>query len=115
MILSTVMNAAALLAIISSGSVLDQCPLATLTCNESPSGKARYECSILAHYPSKRNAPQYTWEVSEGRILGDPKSPTVTIDVGGVKSEMVTVTARVDWRRIPRACDAYMTEKITLR
>jgi hypothetical protein len=93
----------------------DECPLATLTCHRSPSNKAEYECGVLAHYPSKRNAPQYTWATSEGGIIGDPKLPNVTIDVSGVKSETVTVTAEVHWKRIPRVCDAYMTEKIKLR
>ena len=93
----------------------DQCPLATLTCRKSPGNQARYECDVLAHYPSRRNAPQYTWAVSEGKLIGELKSPSVTVDVSGVQSESVTVRAEVHWRKIPRICDAYMEEKIPLR
>ena len=93
----------------------DQCPLATLTYRKSSANQDRYECDVLAHYPSKRNAPQYTWAVSEGKLLGDLKSPSVTVDVSWVQSESVTVKAEVHWRKIPRACDAHMEEKITLR
>jgi hypothetical protein len=111
------LNVLALLALIIglTPAVPDECPLATLTCYQSSSNKAEYECGILAHYPSKRNAPQYKWAVSEGRIIGDPKSPNVTVEVSEAKSETVTVTAKVHWRRIPRVCDAYMTEKLKLR
>jgi hypothetical protein len=93
----------------------DHCPLATLTCRQSSSNPAHYECGILAHYPSKRNAPQYAWAVSGGKMLGDLTSPNVTVDVSDVKSELVTVTAEVHWRKIPQVCDAHMEEKIKLR
>ena len=93
----------------------DHCPLATLTCSRSPANQAWYECGVLAHYPSKRNAPQYTWAVSDGKLIGDPKSPNITVDLSGVQSESFTVKAEVHWRKIPRVCDAYMEEKLTLR
>ena len=94
---------------------VDQCPHAILTCHQSLSNKVEYACAITASYPSKRNAPQYTWAVSEGRIVGDPKSPNVTLDLSGVQSESVTVKAEVHWRRLPRVCDASVVEKISLR
>ena len=111
------LNVLAFLALIigSIPAIPDECPLATLTCHQSSSNNAEYECGILAHYPSKRNAPQYKWAVSEGRILGDSKLPNATIDVGEVKSETITITAEVHWSRIPRVCDAYMIEKLNLR
>ena len=93
----------------------DECPRAILACHQSSSGRAAYECGVAANNPSKRNAPQYTWAVSEGRILGDPKSPNVMVDVSGVESEKVTVTAEVHWKRTPQVCDAHMTERIKLR
>jgi hypothetical protein len=48
-------------------------------------------------------------------MLGDLTSPNVTVDVSDVKSESVMVKAKVHWRKIPRVCDAYMEEKVTLR
>jgi hypothetical protein len=52
--------------------------------------------------------------VSGGRISGDSKSPSVTVAVGGVRLETITVTAKVHWRRISRVCDVSLSEKITL-
>ena len=98
-----------------TSAIVDGCPIAILSCHQSLSNKTEYACAITAQYPSKRHAPQYTWGVSEGRIIGDPKLPNVTLDLSGVKSELVTITAEVHWRKIPRICDASMVEKITLR
>jgi hypothetical protein len=94
---------------------LDECPTAVLVCHKSESSDSKYDCSAVAQYPSKREAPQYIWAVSEGEIIGDPKSPNITVDVAGVKSESVSVTLKIHWKRIPKVCDVSKVEKIKLR
>ena len=48
-------------------------------------------------------------------MLGDLTLPNVTVDISDVKSDSVTVKAKVHWRKIPRVCDAHMEERIKLR
>lgn len=118
MILSAVLQVIVLLVPafgVSSSTAVGECPLATLTCKQNPSNQSEYACTVLAHYPSERNAPQYSWAVSGGKIAGDPKSPNITVAVDGLRRETVTVKAKVHWRRISRVCDVSLSEKITLR
>lgn len=118
MILSAVLQVAAFLLVNCGGhppAVAQSCPRATLTCQRNPSNRSEYACAVLAQYPSERNAPRYAWAVSEGSIRGDRNSPNVTVEVGGVKAETLTVTAEVRWRGMPRACDVSLSEKLASR
>jgi hypothetical protein len=118
MLLLTLLNVSLALALAITNSFpvgLDECPTAVLVCHKSESGASRYDCSAVAQYPSKREAPQYTWAVSEGEIIGDPKAPNITVDVAGVKSEAVSVTLKIHWKRVPKVCDVSKVEEIKLR
>jgi hypothetical protein len=93
----------------------DECPRAILTCERSTSDDAEYTCTAIANQPSVDDAPQYSWKLSAGKIVGDPKAPNITVDARGVKSDELTVTLNVKWPKSPPGCEASERERIKLR
>lgn len=92
----------------------DHCPRATLTCKKSEK-KNEYSCVAFANQPSNEDIPQYSWEISAGKIVSDPSAHRMTMDPHGVTESALVVTLRVRWPKSPRACDATVTETINLR
>ena len=94
--------------------VFDDCPNAALTCQKTEKGK-EYSCVAFANQPSNEDIPQYSWEVSAGKIISDPKAHRITIEAHPVKAKALVVTLKVRWPKSPRACDATVSETISLR
>ncbi len=92
--------------------VFDSCPNATLTCQIE--NENRYNCVAFARQPSKEDIPQYSWEVSAGKIVTDPKAHRITIDARGVDAKKLIVTLSVRWPESPRACETTVKHTIKL-
>jgi hypothetical protein len=60
--------------------------------------------------PSEDDAPQYSWKISAGRIVGDEKSPNLTINVSDVSSPSLVVTLTVRWPRETKEASACARE-----
>jgi hypothetical protein len=73
-----------------------------------------YACAANAQ-SSPGYEPQLMWTVSRGKILGDPKTFNITVDVTNVKTETVTVRLTVHWRNVDKVCDRVLSETINLR
>lgn len=91
--------------------VFDDCPHATLTCQKTEKGD-EYSCVAFANQPSNEDTPRYSWDVSAGKIISDPKAHRITIDALSVKAKALVVTLKVRWPKSPRACDATVSETI---
>ena len=90
------------------------CPSAMLTCEKTEKRNV-YRCVAFANQPSDEDIPQYSWEVSSGKIVGHLNAQRMTINARGVRGKVLVVTLKVRWPRSPRACDATVSEKINLR
>ncbi len=93
---------------------VDQCPRATVTCEKTKNDN-EYRCVAYANQPSNEDVPQYSWQISVGKIVGDPKVHRITIDAVRVEAKSVVVTLKVRWPKSPRACEATVENTISLR
>ncbi len=93
---------------------VEHCPSAAATC-EKTEVENEYRCVVFANQPSKEDNPRYTWQVSAGKIVGDPKGQRIIVDAQQVEAKSVVVTVKVRWPKSPRACEATVAHTITLR
>ena len=112
---ATLLMALALASVAGDSSVggPDPCPNAAMLC-EKESSNSIYRCSANVQNSSPEYAPKLTWSVSKGKISGDRRSATITVDVRGVNYSAVVVKLKVHWKNVPKICDASLTEKIEL-
>jgi hypothetical protein len=92
----------------------EHCPSAASTCEKSKN-ENEYKCVAFANQPSKEEIPQYSWQVSAGKIVGDPKGYRIVINAHQVEATSVVVTVKVKWPKSPRRCEATVVNTISLR
>jgi hypothetical protein len=93
---------------------VDLCPQATASCQETEN-ENEFKCVAFANQPSNEDIPQYAWQVSVGKIVGDPKVHRIMIDARHVEAKSLVVTVKVRWPKSPRACEATVENTISLR
>ena len=93
---------------------VEDCPSATASCQKTEN-QNEYRCVAFANQPSNKDVPRYSWHVSAGKIVGDPKGHRIMIDVQQVEGKLVVVTVKVRWPKSPRACEATVENTISLR
>ena len=90
------------------------CPSATASCQKTEN-ENEYRCVAFANQPSNKDVPQYSWNVSAGKVVGNPKGHRIMVDVHQVEAKSVVVTVKVRWPKSPRACEATVENTISLR
>jgi hypothetical protein len=113
-ILSVVSILAITFGVSSDPFAVEHCPSAAATCEKSEN-ENEYRCVAFANQPSKEDIPQYSWQVSAGKIVGDPKGHRIVINAHQVEAKSVVVTVKVKWPKSPRACEATVENTISLR
>ena len=93
----------------------DECPRVTLSCARTSSQGAEYKCIAVANQASDEDAPQYWWQLSCGKIIGDSKGHRITIDSSCLGADTLTVTLKVKWPKSPPICEATEEARIKLR
>jgi hypothetical protein len=90
------------------------CPVAVF--NVRQLGLTKYVYGVSYTMPAEGYHPaRYIWRVSDGKILGSPRSGQIVVDTSSVKAQTVTVTLKIHWKNLRFMCDRTLTDTIHLR